>query len=53
MRRLWRKQNLETGADYLTLTIRKYGFNANLGKAAQQVDAALQAVIPRGSREAA
>lgn len=50
---IWRKRNRETGADYLTLTIRDYGFNANLGKAAQQDDAALQAVIPWGSREAA
>lgn len=38
---IWRKQNRDTGADYYTLTIRDYGFNANLGKAAQQDDAAL------------
>ena len=50
---IWCKQNRDTGADYYTLTIRDYGFNANLGKAAQQDDAALQAVIPWGPREAA
>ena len=40
------KKNRETGADYHTLTIRDYGFNANLGKAAHQDDATLQAAIP-------
>ena len=50
---IWKKQSRETGADYFTLTIRDYGFNANLGKAAHQDDAALQAVIPWGPKEAA
>ena len=50
---IWRKQNRETGADYFTLTIRDYGFNANLGQAAHQDDPTLQAVIPWGPKEAA
>ncbi|MFV1491792.1 MULTISPECIES: DUF736 domain-containing protein [Phaeobacter] len=50
---IWKKQNRDTGADYFTLTIRDFGFNANLGKAANQDDAALQAVIPWGPKEAA
>lgn len=49
---IWKKQNRETGAAYFTLTIRDFGFNANLGKAANQEDDALQAVIPWGPRDA-
>ena len=47
------EQNKETGADYYTLTIRDHGFNANLGKAANQDDLSLQAVIPWGPKDAA
>ena len=47
---IWKKQNKETGADYYTLTIRDHGFNANLGKAANQDDLSLQAVIPWGPK---
>jgi len=43
---IWKKQNKETGADYFTLTVRDYSLNANFGKAANQKDAALQAIIP-------
>ncbi len=50
---IWKKQSRETGADYFTLTIRDYCFNANLGKAALQDDATLQAVIPWGPKDAA
>ena len=50
---IWKKQNKETGADYYTLTIRDHGFNANLGKAANQDDLSLQAVIPWGPKDAA
>ena len=50
---IWKKQNKETGADYYTLTIRDHGFNANLGKAANQGDLSLQAVIPWGPKDAA
>ena len=46
---IWKKQNKETGADYYTLTIRDHGFNANLGKAANQDDLSLQDVIPCGA----
>ncbi|MEO0712283.1 MAG: DUF736 family protein [Pseudomonadota bacterium] len=49
---IWKKQSRETRADYFTLTIRDYGFNANLGKAAQQDDPSLQAVIPWGPKDA-
>ncbi|MDF9301992.1 DUF736 family protein [Tritonibacter mobilis] len=48
---IWKKQNKETGADYYTLTIRDHGFNANLGKAANQDDLSLQAVIPWGLKD--
>ena len=48
---IWKKQNRETGADYFTLTIRDFGFNANLGKAAHQDDETLQAVIPWGPKD--
>lgn len=48
---IWKKQNRDSGADYFTLTIRDFGFNANLGKAANQDDDTLQAVIPWGSKE--
>ena len=47
-----KKQSRDTGADYFTRTIRDFGFNANLGKAANQEDDALQAVIPWGPKEA-
>jgi uncharacterized protein (DUF736 family) len=50
---IWKKQNKETGADYFTLSVRDYGFNANLGKAANQDDATLQAIIPWGPKDAA
>ena len=50
---IWKKQNKETGADYYTLTIRDHSFNANLGKAANQDDLSLQAVIPWGPKDAA
>ncbi|MBL4766434.1 MAG: DUF736 family protein [Rhodobacteraceae bacterium] len=50
---IWKKQNKETGADYFTLTIRDHAFNANLGIAASQDDASLQAIIPWGPKEAA
>lgn len=43
---VWKKENKETGADYYTLTIRDYAFNANLGKAAGQDEDNVQAVIP-------
>ena len=46
---IWKKQNKEAGADYYTLTIRDHGFNANLGKAANQDDLSLQDVIPWGA----
>lgn len=49
---IWKKQNRDTGADYFTLTIRDFGFNANLGKAANQDDEKVQAVIPWGPKEA-
>ena len=49
----WKKQNKKTGADYYMLTIRDHGFNANLGKAANQDDLSLQAVIPWGPKDAA
>lgn len=50
---VWKKENKETGADYFTLTIRDFNFNANLGKAANQDDDSVQAVIPWGPKEAA
>lgn len=50
---IWKKQNKETGADYFTLTVRDFSFNANLGIAASQDDASLQAIIPWGPKEAA
>lgn len=48
---VWKKQNQDTGADYFTLSIRDYGFNANLGKAAGQDEDNLQAVIPWGPQQ--
>lgn len=33
---IWKIQNRETGAGYFSLSIRDHGFNANLGKAANQ-----------------
>jgi len=50
---VWKKENKETGAEYFTLSIRDFNFNANLGKAASQDDDTVQAVIPWGPREAA
>jgi len=50
---VWKKENKETGAEYFTLTIRDFNFNANLGKAANQDDDTVQAVIPWGPKEAA
>ena len=52
MRGFRKKQNRETGADYFTLTIRDYGFNADLQKAAHQDDTALLAIIPWGPKDA-
>lgn len=48
---IWKKPSRETKADYLTLAIRGYGFNANPGKAAHQGNASLQAVTPWGPSE--
>jgi len=50
---IWKKQNRDAGAEYFTLSIRDFGFSANLGKAANEDDAATQAVIPWGSKEVA
>lgn len=50
---IWKKQNKETGADSYTLTIRDHGFNTKLGKAANQDDLSLQAVIPWGPKDSA
>ncbi|MBF9052406.1 DUF736 family protein [Roseobacter sp. HKCCD9010] len=50
---VWRKQSRETGADYFTFAILDYGFNSDLGKAAHQDDASLQAVVPWAPGEAA
>ena len=49
---IWKKQNRDTGADYFTMSIRDFGFNANFGKVANQDDDTVQAVIPWGSKEA-
>ena len=49
---IWKKQKRDTGADYFTMSIRDFGFNANLGKAANQDDDTVQAVIPGGPKEA-
>lgn len=49
---VWKKLSNETGAEYFTLSIREYGFNANLGRAAKQDDPSVQAVIPWGPMEA-
>ena len=46
---VWKKFNKETGEPYFTLSIRQYGFNANLGIAAGQDDEQVQAVIPWGA----
>ena len=43
---IWKKQNRETGNSYFTMSIRDHRFNANLGQAAFQGDASLQAIIP-------
>lgn len=45
---VWKKFSKETGEPYFTLSIREFGFNANLGKAAGQDDEQVQAVIPWG-----
>lgn len=50
---VWKKLNKETQEPYYTLSIRDYGFNANLGRAANQDDEKRQAVIPWAPREAA
>ena len=42
----------DTSADYFTMSIRDFGFNANLGKAANQDDDTVQAVIPWGPKDA-
>ena len=48
---IWKKQSRDAGADYFTQTVRDHGFNANLGKAANQDDASIQAVIPWTPRD--
>ena len=50
---VWKKYSQETGAEYFTLSIRQYNFNANLGRAANQDDPTVQAVIPWAPMEAA
>ena len=50
---IWKKQNKETGVDYYTLTIRDHGFNANLGKAANQDDCPFRPSSPWGPKDAA
>ncbi len=50
---IWKKQNRDTGADYFTLSIRDFGFNASIGKTVYRDDVATQAVIPWGPKEAA
>ena len=52
-RGIWKKQNRDAGADYFTMSIRDFGFNANLGKAANQDYDTVQAVIRWGPKEAA
>ena len=42
----WKWQSQETGTDRYTPTIRDHGFNAILGRAANQNNLSLQAVIP-------
>lgn len=42
---IWKKRNKETSADRFTLSVHDFCFNANLGKAANQKDAALLAII--------
>ena len=42
---IWRKYATHTGAEYFTLNIRQYNFNANLGRVARQDDTKVQAVI--------
>lgn len=49
---IWKKQNRETGADYFSMKVRDYAFNANPGKAASQDDDTLQTIIPWGPKEA-
>ncbi|MCG3269564.1 DUF736 family protein [Yoonia sp. I 8.24] len=50
---IWKKQNRDTGGDYFSMTVRDYAFNANLGKAANQDDDTLQAIIPWGPKDTA
>ncbi|MCR8550041.1 DUF736 domain-containing protein [Salipiger sp. P9] len=50
---IWKKQNNEAGADYYMLTIRDHGFNANLGKAANQDDLPCRTSSPGGPKDAA
>lgn len=50
---VWRKFSKTDGAEYFTINIRDYRFNANLGQAAHQDDAKVQAVIAWGPQEAA
>lgn len=45
---VWRKFSKTDGAEYFTINIRDYRFNANLGQAAHQDDTKVQAVIPWG-----
>lgn len=45
---VWKKQNQDNNDDYFTISIRDFGFNANLGKAAGQDDDSVQAVISWG-----
>ncbi|WP_317054362.1 DUF736 family protein [Roseovarius rhodophyticola] len=45
---IWKKRHRESGADYFTLIIRDYSFNADPGNVANQEDAVLQAMILLG-----
>ncbi len=42
---IWKKTSEASGNEYFTLSIRKLGFNANLGKFPHQDDPTLQAII--------
>lgn len=42
---IWKRKNKEDGGEYLNLSIKRLGYQANLGRMAGQDDPALQAVI--------
>ncbi len=51
---VWKFHTRNTGAHYFTMSIRVFGFRAKLGKAANQDDATLRAVIawsPKGATQ--